>query len=289
MSVHPAHMTYDLRPSELPSSRPSVHMTYDLHDDLPRGEHKAGAGESPSASFTSTDVIRNNPALRFAIGKHFLGLIDADFEEEPLEDGRIDRFCVGGIPIGILTDMHVVTIAGSRSGKSRSCILNNLICYPGSILAVDPKSELASKTALHRARLFGGQNICVMDPFGIAKGGAENFRRSFNPLEHLDADKNLVEDAGLIADALVIPEESGKNSHWDESARHLIEGVILHVATSAQHKQEKNLATVYRLVVNINKDATIKTEMERNICADGAVKDAAAAFFEKPDDERERA
>jgi type IV secretion system protein VirD4 len=69
-----------------------------------------------------------------------------------------------------------------------------LLLHPaaGSILATDPKGELATLTALRRARK--GADVWVMDPFGIAGGGAA----LADP-----ENENIVEDAGLVADAIV--------------------------------------------------------------------------------------
>jgi type IV secretion system protein VirD4 len=255
-----------------------------LLNDLPRGAHERH-GKSQNARFTPTKQIAASSALRYAPGKHFLGLVDAKIEENPQPSGRNDRFCTGGIPIGYDTDMHVVTIAGSRGGKSRAAILNNLAKNPSSFLAVDPKGELASKTWRDRKAL--GQQCFVMDPFGIAENGAQDLRRAFNPVEALSDPLNetIVEDAALIADAIVVPEEGGKHAHWDETARMFIEGLILHVATATEYEGNRNLVTVYQLLARA--DQALREEMEINFAGGGAVMDAAASFFQKPDTERE--
>ena len=56
---------------------------------------------------------------------------------------------------------------------------------------------------------------------------------------------SAVEDAVLITDALVIP--GSGDPHWDESARTIIEGVILEVAT-AKRSGRRNLVTVRDLL-----------------------------------------
>ena len=48
-----------------------------------------------------------------------------------------------GIPID---DRHGITIAGARAGKGASFIIPNLLFYPGSVIANDPKGELARVT-----------------------------------------------------------------------------------------------------------------------------------------------
>ena len=98
----------------------------------------------------------------------------------------------------------------------------------------------------------------------------------------------IVEDAGLIADAIVVRDEGGsRDSHWDESARMLIEGLILHVATAVRFEGQRNLVTVYELLAREINEASLREDMEISTAADGAVADAAYAFFKKPDNERE--
>ena len=52
---------------------------------------------------------------------------------------------LGNQLIGIEDDRHLMTVAGSRTGKSVG-LISNLMFYRGSILATDPKGELARLT-----------------------------------------------------------------------------------------------------------------------------------------------
>jgi type IV secretion system protein VirD4 len=75
------------------------------------------------------------------------------------------------------------------------------------------------------------------------------YKASYNPLSILRPDSpTLVEDAGLIADALVIA--GGTDPHWDDSARNFIEGAILHVATYPAYEGRRDLVTVRHLLMN---------------------------------------
>ena len=153
---------------------------------------------------------------------------------------------LGSRLIGIEDDRHILTVAGSRSGKSVG-LVSNLMFYPGSVLATDPKGELATLTARRRAAM--GQKIYVVDPFGMASPGIASFRASYNPLCVLAEDSpTFLEDAALIAEALVVQAADQRDPHWDESAKNFIEGVIVHVATAPQHKERRNLVTVRELV-----------------------------------------
>lgn len=76
-----------------------------------------------------------------------------------------------GQGIGVADDRHVTLCCGSRGGKTVSYTIPNCLLYEGNILAIDPKGELANKTAKRRAEM--GQRVIVIDPFP----GAEKLPR----------------------------------------------------------------------------------------------------------------
>jgi len=194
---------------------------------------------------------------------------------------------VNGQLAGVKDDRHIVTIAGSRAGKSVS-LTANLLFYRGSVLAIDPKGELASLTARRRETL--GQTVHVLDPFSITQGRAAQLRASFNPMAFLTMDNpTLIEDAGIIADALVIS-EGGNSDHWNDTARNFIEGLILHVALDPAYDGLRNLVTVRRLLMQGTKCDKYE-DMEglhyQMACnPTEAVQFAAADLFEKPPNEQ---
>lgn len=137
--------------------------------------------------------------------------------------------------VGQADDRGLLTIASSRSGKGRSAIIPNLLTWPGSALVVDPKGTNAAVTAARRGQGGGrvteflGQEVHVVDPFGIVPGARS---ACFNPLSLIDIDgPRVTEDIGLLADALVVP-GSSEDSHWDESARTILSGVIAHLVAN---------------------------------------------------------
>ena len=199
----------------------------------------------------------------------------------------------GNAYIGNDDDRHQITIAGSRSGKGRSCIIPNLLHYSGSTLIIDPKGENANITALRRQAL--GQKVFVLDPFGRTGTHCAEFKAAYNPLTILTPDNPfLIDDAALIADALVVT--SDNDPHWDESARSLIEGIILHVVTSPKYQGEQNLVTVYKLLMRGETFTTdeesfggmmgLRLSMRGNTAQGGTVADSASDFFEKSEKER---
>ncbi|WP_323130962.1 type IV secretory system conjugative DNA transfer family protein [Sinorhizobium medicae] len=208
---------------------------------------------------------------------------------------------MGSRLIGIADNRHILTVAGSRSGKSVT-LIGNLLHYRGSVLALDPKGELASVTAARRAAL--GQKVHILDPFGIAPEHLAGFRKGFNPLSILTLDSDtIIEDAGLIADALVIT--GGKDPHWDESAMNFIEGIILHVATDPTYEGQRTLIAVQAIIRDAlipanseDPDSAFRHELamlrnaarleRKEATADiaNAIEGAARDFYEKPANER---
>jgi type IV secretion system protein VirD4 len=243
----------------------------------------------PAARFAAPARIKGNPALAWKPGKLFLGVIDGEIKRD--KEGRP---CVaGGHAVGIADDRHIITIAGSRSGKGRSGIVPNMLHYPGSVLATDPKGELATMTARRRAEM--GQSVHVLDPFGVASGAAAQYRAGFNPVAAM-RDGKLVEDAALIADALVVV--AGKDPHWDESGKSFIQGVLLHLRSSPRYEKQRSLLTLRELVgrgaadgdktkapSGYSLDALAK-EMRENDAAGGVIQTAASDFFDRPPNER---
>jgi len=166
------------------------------------------------------------------------------------------------VPIGIDDDRHFVTIAGSRSGKGTSAIIPNLCLYSGSVICLDPKGENATKTAARRGSGVEGcegmgQEVFVLDPFGVAKV-PDACRAGFNPLDLLNpASPSVVDDAALLAEGLIVADDE-KDAHWYESARSFVKGLILHLITTTNRP---NLITLRRLLTQGDKEGWIGEQL----------------------------
>jgi len=130
--------------------------------------------------------------------------------------------------IGIDDDRHVVTVAGTRAGKSSTVLIPNLRRYPGSVLVLDPKGELARSSAEHRRRM--GQRVFILDPFGET-GEPSASHNPFDELGHGDL-RNVAADAAQVADALII--SNNKDPHWTDSAKNLVRGLTLHLLSTTR-------------------------------------------------------
>ncbi len=157
-------------------------------------------------------------------------------------------------PVGISTEKHMVTIAGTGSGKSTAGLIPNICLHEGSLLCIDPKGELARITAGKRRKRSrkrygqGGHRVYVLDPFGIAGGEDTAF---YNPFEDMQqaAARNpdlVVSYASRIAEALVKP-MSTTDSYWDKAAKTLLTGLVLYIYVH-EPPERKNLIRLRELV-----------------------------------------
>lgn len=155
--------------------------------------------------------------------------------------GQVILGKVGSHYIGSLDDRPMVTIAGARAGKSSTILEPNLYHYPGSMLVLDPKGELARNTANFRRQI--GHRVHVLDPFGQSGQSVS----CFNFLDALDVDDpELIDDIAQIAGALAPSEGDSKNRHFTDNARTLLTSLIL--LTMTMERDERNLVTVRELL-----------------------------------------
>lgn len=171
-------------------------------------------------------------------------------------------------------DRHVVTVAGSRAGKSSTVLIPNLRQYPGSVVVLDPKGELARATIEHRRRM--GQKCFVLDPFG--ETGVPT--AAHNPFAELGQGKreHIAADAAQLADALIIG--NPKDPHWTDSAKNLIRGIVLHLL--ATNPKAATLREVRRLLNATPAELDrLFTAMVDSAAFDGIVANIGASFLGK--------
>jgi type IV secretion system protein VirD4 len=209
------------------------------------------------------------------------------------------RFLLGrddaGHYIGVDDDRHILTVAGSRAGKGVSLIVPNLLTWPGSCIAIDPKGELATLTACRRADASRSEwavpmgedgQVYVLDPFKRVTGPATDFLASFNPLdgispgaEETDEDLDL---AGQIADALVL-QQQGAGAHWTATARSFLRGLVLYIAKTSL-PGDRDLTSIRRLLLQ-GADGFSAMLVTMGKCG-GVIGRAGRSLEAKPKDER---
>lgn len=241
-----------------------------LLENFPRGVGESG-GDFPEAAWCDPSRLSTHPIWRYEKGSVLVGRI-------------------GESVLGIQDDRHLMTVAGSRSGKGRSVIIPNMCLYPGSVIAIDPKGDLATITAARRGagskHAEGmGQRVFVLDPFKTARGEAEKYRASFNPLAMIEPESDYGrDDAALLADALIIPAHS--ESYWTDAAKMLITGLILHICVSEEPEQRNLLRLRARLTGDTEAFAELLAEMVCSVAAGGVVARAANTLVAMSDRER---
>ena len=180
--------------------------------------------------------------------------------------------------VGRDDDRHIITVAGSRAGKSSTVLIPNLRSYPGSIVVLDPKGELARATAQQRRAM--GQQVYILDPFGETGARSD----SYNPIaELMQARPELVAaDAAQLGDALIIP--NNKDPHWTDSARNLVRGIILLMLVNNPAKA--SLRELRRLLCGTPPElAELFAEMAACDAFGGTVQNAGKSFLDKNDRE----
>ena len=134
------------------------------------------------------------------------------------------------------SDRHLITIGPNGSGKSRRLLMPNLAVLTGwSILVIDPKGELAAKTAQHRRDKGRADDVVFLNPFGVSGFGSNGF----NPITVLDpADEDFVDDAMSLADAMIRVE--GNEPHWSASAQDLVCALIMYARLQKDEWQDED-------------------------------------------------
>ena len=123
---------------------------------------------------------------------------------------------------------HALTFGATRSGKGVSTIIPALLTYQGSMLCIDPKAENAWVTIPQRQAL--GHRVVILDPWDemsrrYAGGQQVEPVTRFNPLAALNPKSpDFGDEVAAVADALITA--TGGDSHWTDSARELIGGLI---------------------------------------------------------------
>lgn len=176
--------------------------------------------------------------------------------------------------LGRIDDRHMATVAGNRAGKSSTVLIPNLLSYPGSVVVLDPKGELARATARQRESM--GQRVFVLDPFG--ETGVPS--AAHNPLAELGQGRadHVAADAAQLADALII--SNNKDPHWTDSAKNLIRGLTLHLMSTCAVLP--TLREVRRLLsATPAEQEELFTEMANSSAFDGIVANIGAAFLGK--------
>lgn len=147
--------------------------------------------------------------------------------------------------IGIATERHALTIAGSGTGKGVALLIPNAMDWPNNLLVIDPKGEVASATWDRRQAL--GQKVAVLDPFSVSTVPPE-VRATFNPLAEVEGDTPRGRAMLLaIGDGLVVSHDP-RHMEWTEAARDILAGLAAYALADAP-PEHRNFAALRRVLM----------------------------------------
>ncbi|MBE6385483.1 MAG: hypothetical protein E7048_07450 [Lentisphaerae bacterium] len=183
--------------------------------------------------------------------------------------------------IGWAGDGHILTVAPTRSGKGVGLVIPNLLHYPGSVLVIDPKGENYAVTHKFREKVLGQKIVCL-DPFHIVLDKNEE-SDSINPFDgivdysqpkstYIQQNPELLDEANMIADSLIMRSPEEKDPHWNDKCRTLLKGLILAVicgygrpidSYNPAKGQRRHLSEVrYLLTLGVKDFSTLLVDME---------------------------
>src|SRR5665213_3170213 len=126
----------------------------------------------------------------------------------------------------------VMLAAPPRSGKGVSCVIPNLLNWPGSVLVLDIKKENWALTAGYRS-LFS--EVYLFDPFS-----ADGRTSRWNPFTYVAEHPYLrIDDVQRIA-TMLYQESPGTDPFWIKSARALFVGIALYLFERRDYERAYN-------------------------------------------------
>lgn len=174
---------------------------------------------------------------------------------------------------------NLITVAPPGTGKGAALIIPNLLWernYKHSFVVFDPKGTNACITARFQKE-SQGKKVVIIDPMGLQELNNATHgipAADFNPLDHIHED--LFNGTAQIAN-LLIPDDPNAEKYWNQDARNLIQGVLLHIMTSNKYSKKRNLIELYRLMI-AGDILSLFEEMVENNSLDGVISDNAESF-----------
>ena len=160
----------------------------------------------------------------------------------------------------LLSDLpgHALVVAPTRAGKGVGLLMQNALCWPTSMIALDPKGEFREKTLHWRAQ--------YQDCF---TWGPTTFAARWNPIAEIAAvePENQMEEAMRLAKAFTAAAGTAKSSNdsfWTTEASSFLAHAFLWAATCQHEAGPATLAHVYDLVCNPEHLARLHAHLQRS-------------------------
>ena len=179
----------------------------------------------------------------------------------------------GGALIQDDSDAGLVTIAGTGTGKGVSQVIPTALTYPGSMVIMDTKGEIAAVTA--RARREMGQEVVILDPFGKSKD-------ALNPMEMIDpASIDAPDQCNRLA-RMMNTNRFEADPFWGDMSQTILSGTLLFLATHIP-REERSMALLHRMWGVSDHLEEMLACMQSCELHGGAMAAAARAYTDAPD------
>lgn len=147
---------------------------------------------------------------------------------------------------------HQLLIGASRSGKGRGHVVPTLLAWPHSMIVLDVKGELDRGDPRLGFPGTSGARATLGPVLRFAP--TEKDSNCFNPLLEVRRGENEVRDVQNIAEIIVGFGDRSSEQFWNNSAKIVITGVVLHVLYSEPLKR-KSLAVVREKLRDLDQTA----------------------------------
>lgn len=179
------------------------------------------------------------------------------------------------------SNTHILYFAPTRSGKGVGFVIPNLLSYKSSMIVNDLKAENYELTAGWRKKM--GQKIYYFNPTDVKS-------HVYNPLEFVrSGSKEAVKDAQTVANIIVSDPmgQSASSSHWDNTARALLTGLILYVTHNYEPEDPmRSIGGIYRLMSDPQSPQANTLDFVRTNAKHEMAARAAAIILSKEEAER---
>ena len=176
-------------------------------------------------------------------------------------------------------ERHILTCAPTGSGKGIGCVIPNLLSFPGPCFVLDIKGENFAVTK--RMRRENSHTVLAIDPFGITTDPSctVDLFAAIKPTS-----EDCISEAASLVETLIVRSGTGE-SHWDDTAVNLLQGLVLYAATLDTSK--RHLGSVREFITWPEpKLIELMQKLSNEPAAFGIIARAANAFLAKADRER---
>jgi type IV secretory pathway TraG/TraD family ATPase VirD4 len=123
---------------------------------------------------------------------------------------------------------HLLTIAAPGAGKTTGLVIPALLSVEhGAVIVTDPKAQLGTMTARHRATRG---EVFFLNPFADdlkTIAGIDLPDSGFNPIAVLEDGINLVDDARSLARLLMVTDRRESGSYWNDESAALLAALLV--------------------------------------------------------------